>query len=71
MRGRRDALVAASQIISELTARAEALDELRATFGTLTLLPGAVNQIPETVTPEMERNIAWLRSVADNSRIAG
>jgi len=65
MRGRRDALVVASQIISELTVRAEALDELRATFGTLTLLPGAVNQIPETVTLSLE-----IRSPSDADRRA-
>lgn len=65
MQGRRDALVAASHIISELTARAQARDELRATFGTLTLLPGAVNQIPETVTLSLE-----IRSPDDAERQA-
>jgi len=65
MRGRRDALVVASQIISELTTRAKALDELCATFGTLALLPGAVNQIPETVILSLE-----IRSPSDADRQA-
>lgn len=65
MQGRQDALVVASQIISELTARACAAGELRATFGTVDVLPGAVNQIPETVTLSLE-----IRSPRDAERQA-
>ncbi|CAN0580693.1 unnamed protein product, partial [Laminaria digitata] len=63
MQGRRDALVVASQIISELTVRAQAKEELRATFGTLKILPGAVNQIPEVVTLSLE-----IRAPCDDER---
>ncbi len=65
MQGRRDALVVASHIISEITARAQKLEELRATFGTLKILPGAVNQIPEVVTLSLE-----IRSPSDGERQA-
>jgi allantoate deiminase len=65
MQGRQDALVAASRIIAGLSERACAVDELRATFGTLDVLPGAVNQIPETVTVSLE-----IRSPRDTDREA-
>lgn len=63
MQGRRDALVVASHIISQISARAQAMHELRATFGTLKILPGAVNQIPEVVTLSLE-----IRSPKDDER---
>lgn len=63
MAGRRDALVTASRIIAEANERAAAGDDIRATVGTLSILPGAVNQIPETVTFSLE-----IRSPVDTAR---
>lgn len=54
MQGRRDALVPAARIIVEAQNAAKKLENLRATTGTLSLLPGAVNQIPETVSFSLE-----------------
>lgn len=63
MAGRRDALVAASRIIAEANKRASVGDNIRATVGTLSILPGAVNQIPETVSFSLE-----IRSPDDAAR---
>lgn len=65
MAGRRDALVVASRIIAEANDRASAGNDIRATVGTLSILPGAVNQIPETVTFSLE-----IRSPEDGARTA-
>lgn len=54
MQGRRDALGAAAKIITTATDRALMEPDLRATVGTLSIAPGAVNQIPETVTMSLE-----------------
>ncbi|WP_289033185.1 M20 family metallo-hydrolase [uncultured Roseibium sp.] len=54
MQGRRDALVAAARIIFEIQKEAKKLEDLRATTGTLSILPGAVNQIPEIVSFSLE-----------------
>ena len=54
MHGRRDALVPAAKIIAETHRRALEFDNLRATIGTLSVLPCAVNQIPEVVSMSLE-----------------
>lgn len=54
MQGRRDALVPAARIIIEAESEARRLENLRATTGTLSMLPGTVNQIPETVSFSLE-----------------
>ncbi len=63
MQGRRDALVAAAGMITETDTRAQAIPDLRATIGTISVAPGAVNQIPETVTMSLE-----VRSPDDGTR---
>jgi len=54
MLGRRDALVPAAKIIDETYRLASKVSHVRATVGTLSILPGAVNQIPETVSFSLE-----------------
>lgn len=54
MAGRKDALVAASQFISGVHALALESGEVRATVGTLSLTPGAVNAIPKRVELVLE-----------------
>jgi len=63
MQGRRDALVPAARIVAETQDQARKLENLRATCGTLSILPGAVNQIPETVSFSLE-----IRSPDDAAR---
>lgn len=65
MQGRQDALVAASRIIANANQSATQIEDLRATVGTLSVLPGAVNQIPETVRFSLE-----IRSPDDELRTA-
>lgn len=54
MQGRKDALVAASTFISGVHALAAETDDVRATVGTLRLVPGAVNAIPKRVELVLE-----------------
>lgn len=54
MTGRCDALVGAAQLISEINARAKAQTNLRATVGTLSISPGAVNAVPGVVEFTLE-----------------
>lgn len=54
MAGRRDALVGAAYLISEINARAAAQTNLRATVGTLSISPGAVNAVPGVVKFTLE-----------------
>lgn len=63
MQGRRDALVPAAKIVAETQDQARKLENLRATCGTLSIQPGAVNQIPETVSFSLE-----IRSPDDAAR---
>ncbi len=65
MQGRRDALIPAAKTISEAHSKAGQCNDLRATVGTLSILPGAVNQIPETVRFSLE-----IRSPEDDERAA-
>ena len=63
MGGRRDALVAASQFIAEISEMASSIDNLRATVGSLTLRPNVVNAIPGEVELSLE-----IRSLDDTVR---
>ncbi len=63
MKGRRDALVAAAALISEVNRIACASDELRGTVGALQLWPGVVNAVPQQVNLTIE-----LRSPDDGER---
>lgn len=54
MAGRRDALVGAAAIISEVNRLACASEELRGTVGALHLWPGAVNAVPKQVNFTIE-----------------
>ncbi|PWJ11190.1 M20 family metallo-hydrolase [Jannaschia seohaensis] len=54
MRGRRDALVGAARMIDAVAREAVEAGEIRATVGTLTLGPGAVNAIPDRVAFTLE-----------------
>ncbi len=54
MVGRRDALVGAAHLIGEINARATAKKNLRATVGTLSISPGAVNAVPGIVEFTLE-----------------
>ena len=64
MAGRRDALVAAARFISGVNSLALDWDhDVRATVGTLSLAPGAVNAIPKRVAVVLE-----LRAIDDEQR---
>ena len=63
MAGRRDALVAASTFVAEVSRAAGETGETRATVGTLDLHPGAVNAIPCRVRLTLE-----IRSPQDDAR---
>ncbi|MEC8275833.1 MAG: hydantoinase/carbamoylase family amidase [Pseudomonadota bacterium] len=63
MAGRKDALVAASRFISGINALAQEQGDVRATVGTLSLAPGAVNAIPKRVELVLE-----LRAIDDAQR---
>ena len=63
MEGRRDALVGAAAIITELNRIANATPDLRATVGTLAIEPGVVNAVPRAA-----RLTAELRSPRDETR---
>lgn len=65
MNGRRAALVAAAAMISEVSARAQAAPDIRATVGTASVRPGAVNAIPSEVTFSVE-----VRAAEDAARDA-
>ena len=65
MNGRRDALVAAASVISEVSTRALAAPDIRATVGTVSVRPGAVNAIPSEVTFPLE-----VRAAEDAARDA-
>lgn len=54
MAGRRDALVAASRVIARISEAAVSRNDIRATVGTLSISPGAVNAIPAEVTFSLE-----------------
>jgi allantoate deiminase len=62
---RRDALVAACDVIGTVHERALGNGDVRATVGTLDLQPGAVNQIPEHAAFPVE-----VRSPDDEARLA-
>ncbi|MGH1367098.1 MAG: M20 family metallo-hydrolase [Maritimibacter sp.] len=66
MRARRDALVGASEFIVEVSRFAQSQEDLRATVGTLTLEPGAVNAVPREVhlTLELRAPIDAIRQEA-------
>ena len=63
MAGRKDALVAAAHFISGVNALAQEQGDVRATVGTLSLAPGAVNAIPKRVELVLE-----LRAIDDAQR---
>lgn len=63
MAGRKDALVAAADFISGINALAQEQGDVRATVGTLSLAPGAVNAIPKRVELVLE-----LRAIDDAQR---
>lgn len=63
MTGRRDALVAASNFISGVHELALETEDVRATVGTITVAPGAVNAIPKRVEVVLE-----LRAIDDAQR---
>ncbi|MCR9140054.1 MAG: M20 family metallo-hydrolase [Alphaproteobacteria bacterium] len=65
MRGRRDALVAASEFISSIHNKAVDVADLRATVGALSLFPGVVNAIPSRV--ELILEIRALQDVVRNN----
>ncbi len=54
MKGRRDALVGAARLIGEINTRAVADTNLRATVGTISVKPGAVNAVPSVVDFTLE-----------------
>ncbi len=54
MKGRRDALVGAARLISEINTRAAAEKNLRATVGTISVKPAAVNAVPSVVAFTLE-----------------
>ncbi len=54
MEGRRDALVGAAGLVTEVNRLAHANKTLRATVGTLTALPGVVNAVPADVRLSVE-----------------
>ena len=72
MAGRRDALVAAARVIAAISEAAEGQGELRATVGTLSLRPGAVNAIPSEVrfTLEVRAPEDALREVFEGDALA-
>ena len=63
MEGRRDALVAAAAIVSEVDRLGQHTADLRATVGALTVEPNVVNAVPRAV-----RLTAELRSPSDETR---
>ena len=63
MAGRRDALVAASEFITEVFDAANKIADLRATVGSLSLLPNVVNAIPRQVELTLE-----IRALQDEAR---
>jgi allantoate deiminase len=63
MAGRRDALVGAAAIVSEVNAMGRNTDDLRATVGALTVEPNVVNAVPRAV-----RLTAEFRSPDDATR---
>lgn len=65
MAGRKDALVAASRIIAGVADLAKNHHDVRATVGTLSVAPGAVNAIPSQVTFTLE-----IRAIDDAVRDA-
>lgn len=67
MTGRRDALVGAASIVSEVDRLGQTTPDLRATVGALTVAPNVVNAVPRTV-----RLTAEIRSPDDDTRrVAG
>ncbi|MEL6645447.1 MAG: M20 family metallo-hydrolase [Pseudomonadota bacterium] len=54
MTGRRDALVGAARLIGEINTRALAEKNIRATVGTISVKPGAVNAVPAVVDFTLE-----------------
>ncbi|KAA9007806.1 M20 family metallo-hydrolase [Histidinibacterium aquaticum] len=64
MEGRRDALVAAARIVSEVDRLARAEPPMRGTVGALSVAPGVVNAVPREV-----RLTAELRSPEDTQRL--
>ncbi len=63
MQSRRDALVAASGFISEVFDAAQAVPDLRATVGTISLHPNVVNAVPGRAELTLE-----IRSLSDAAR---
>lgn len=63
MEGRRDALVGAASIVSEVDKLGQGIADLRATVGALTVWPNVVNAVPRAATMTVE-----LRSPRDETR---
>lgn len=63
MADRRDALVAASRLIAAAADTAKATNTVRATVGTISVQPNAVNAIPKTADFSLE-----VRSISDEAR---
>lgn len=71
MQGRQDALVPAARIVAETHHLAGISSDIRATVGMLSILPGAVNQIPGTVSFTLEiRSPDDVERASFRSRIA-